>query len=156
MNNIYIFSGPIESNKTTRLMIWAAAQQNIDGIFQPVVDGKRFLYHVKSKNLKLLEIDKSYQQDEIITIGRFSFSKRVFEWAQETLLDSVKQNPDWLIIDEIGPLELDGKGLEPAVSKIMNYRDNFGGKILCVVRETMVKDFIEHYKLKDRFEIFTL
>jgi hypothetical protein len=52
MKNIYILTGEIKSGKTTQLMLWASPQKNIDGILQPVIEGKRFIYHLGSKTLK--------------------------------------------------------------------------------------------------------
>ena len=46
-----------------------------------------------------------------ITVSVKMFS---FLWAQNALFNSLDKNLEWLIIDEIGPLELEGKGLEPA------------------------------------------
>jgi nucleoside-triphosphatase THEP1 len=154
--NIFILTGPVHTGKTTRLMHWAASQNKIDGIFQPVIDDKRFIYQIASRTLKSLEVTTTDKDENIIKIGNYSFSKETFSWAQKFLLDCMSKNLDWLIIDEIGPLELEGKGLEPAVSIIINGRENVSAKIICVVREEILQKFIDHYKLQTSHDIFEI
>lgn len=153
MKKIYVLTGEIKTGKTTRLMLWASTQKNVDGILQPVVEDKRFIYHIGSKTLKLLE---ALAEIETIRIGNYNFSQNVFSWSQNVILSCFQKNLDWLVIDEIGPLELEGKGLEPAVTKIISERNNFAGEILCVVRESILEKFIDHYQLKNSFEIFSI
>ncbi|MBI1936618.1 MAG: hypothetical protein HYS25_00690 [Ignavibacteriales bacterium] len=156
MKKICILNGPRQSGKTTRLMQWAADKKNIDGIFQPVIEGKRFIYHISSKSLKLLEAHKQTSSDKIVSVGKFQFNKDVFEWAKNILDEALRNNFDWLIVDEVGPLELDGKGLEPVITKIINERESFPGKILFVVREDLLKNFLEHYNIEDDYELIRL
>lgn len=154
MKNIYLLTGSIHTGKTTLLMQWASSQINIDGIFQPVIDEKRFIYHIATRTLKMLEVPSNSTDEKVIKIGDYRFNKDVFSWAQNVLLNSLDKNLDWLIIDEIGPLELDGKGLEPIITKIFEENEKFSGKILCVVRDSLLDKFVEHYKLEDRFTLF--
>jgi nucleoside-triphosphatase THEP1 len=151
MGNIYILTGEIKSGKTTSLMKWASAKNNIGGIFQPVVNGKRFIYDISSRTLRNLEIDLKF---EGIKIGKYNFDKNTFDWAQNVLLDSLSQNMDWLIIDEVGPLELEGKGLEPVISKILKERQQLKTKIIFVVRSAILEKFIEHYGIQNNFNLF--
>ena len=153
MNSIRILTGKIKTGKTTRLMRWAASQKNIDGIFQPVIDDKRFVYHIGSRTLKPLETSET---ENITSIGKYNFSNETFAWSQKILSEYAAKNLDWIIVDEIGPLELQGKGLEPAVSKLLSDRENIKAQILCVVRDSILEKFIEHYCLQNDYEIFEL
>ena len=72
------------------------------------------------------------------------------------MLNSLDTNLDWLLIDEIGPLELNGSGLEPAITQVFAAHQKFNGNILCVVRDSILEKFIEHYKLEDTFELINL
>ncbi len=153
MEKIFIYSGEIKTGKTTRLMQWALAQKNIDGIFQPVVEGKRFIYHIGTKTLRQLEVAGS---TDTVKIGKYNFSGDVLLWARNVLSACFYKRLDWLIIDEIGPLELNGKGLEPVASQIIEDRHSFAGNILCVVRSTMFEMFVRHYRLENSYEVFTL
>ncbi len=156
MKKIHVLTGPVHTGKTTRLMHWASSQKNIDGIFQPIIDEKRFIYNIASRTLKMLESPSNSTDEKVIKIGNYRFSKDVFLWAQNALLNSLDKNLEWLIIDEIGPLELDGNGLEPIITRIFKGSEKFSGKILCVVRDSMIDKFIEHYKLEDTFELINL
>ncbi|MCL6100749.1 MAG: nucleoside-triphosphatase [Bacteroidetes bacterium] len=151
MKNIHILTGEIKSGKTTRLMLWASSQKNIDGILQPVIEEKRFIYHLGSKTLKQLE---TAEEPNAIQIGNYKFSGRVFSWSQNVIVSCLQKDLDWLVIDEIGPLELEGKGLEPAITQIFSERDNFRGNILCVVRNSILEKFIQHYRIENSYEIF--
>ncbi|MHB8931614.1 MAG: nucleoside-triphosphatase [Melioribacteraceae bacterium] len=151
---IFIFTGLVHTGKTTRLMHWAVSQKKIDGIFQPVIDDKRFIYHIASRTLKSLEVPTTLKDEQTIKIGNYSFSKETFEWAKNILLDCFSKDLEWLVIDEIGLLELDGNGLEPAISNIFDKRKNISAKIVCVVREEILRKFIDHYKLQNCYEIF--
>ncbi len=153
MKTIYILSGPIQTGKTTKLFQWATTQKNIDGILQPVIDNKRFIYHISSRTLKQLETER---KDNVISIGKYNFSNDTFKWAIENLSKSFEQNLDWLIIDEVGPIELAGNGLEPVITNIIKKKESFPGKILFVVRENLLPDFLLHYKIEDKYEVMKL
>jgi nucleoside-triphosphatase len=150
MEKIYILSGAVHTGKTTQLMHWASTQKNIDGIFQPVIDEKRFIYHIASGSLIMLETEET---SDVTTIGKYKFSNKIFEWANSILLDCMNKKLDWIVIDEIGPLELDGKALEPVVSLLISSRNKINAKLICVVRTEMLTKFIEHYQLNDQYEI---
>ncbi len=80
----------------------------------------------------------------------------VFDKAKEILLRDFEKDYDWLVIDEIGPLELNNSGLEPAITEIFSNRSTFKGNILIVVRDKVFNDLIAHYGIQNDFEIFQL
>ena len=150
MKKIYILSGKTGIGKTTFLLNWIK-DKNADGILAPVVNSKRHLQHISSNQIKKLEVDDKAENKKTISVGKYLFDENIFEWAREKLFESFKSNPEWLVIDEIGPLELDGNGLEPAVSEILNSIDNQSKiKIIFVVRENLIENFFEHYDLKTK------
>lgn len=153
MGKIFILSGAVHTGKTTRLMQWSMTQKNIDGIFQPVVNEKRFIFHISSKTLKLLE---TVDSDNITEIGSYKFSKETFAWTQEILLKTFQSNCNCLIIDEIGPLELKMQGLEPAITEILSKVENSKMNVLLVVRDSILDVFIERYNLQNKYKIFNL
>lgn len=154
MNKILIVTGKIKTGKTTRLMKWISSQKNIDGILQPVVDEKRFLYHISSKTLIQLETNSN---ENAISIGKYNFSLLAFEKAKKIIEESLTKHLDYVVIDEIGPLELNGKGLEPVITKIIAQKNFLSGKLILVVREEIFENFLIHYKLlKNDYEIFDI
>ena len=68
--------------------------------------------------------------------GRYSFDADVFSWVVGRLRAAISQSCDLLIVDEIGPLELEqGKGLAPLLSDL-----SAGGMpLLLVVRPELVE-----------------
>lgn len=157
---IYLYSDKIKSGKTTNLFQWLASQKNAGGILQPVIDGKRFFYSIVDKMLIQLEISNEQKNkmdiNDVIVIGNYTFLKSGFLKAKEILLRDFLKNYEWLIIDEVGPLELNNSGLEPAISKILKDKDKFNGNILIVVRDKILNSLIEHYKIENDFEFLKL
>jgi len=146
MSAVYLLTGDIRSGKTTRLQEWTA-NKNADGILAPVIDGKRHLRRIKSGEAKLLEHTGSDTDVKLTKIGNYNFLSSVFEWGREELYKVFLQKPKWLIIDEIGPLELRGEGLEPEVSRMLNDDANDETNVVLVVRKPLLETVIEHYGL---------
>lgn len=148
MNKIFLLSGPTHTGKTTRLTEWIKNKDNVDGILQPVIDGRRHIKHISSSEIQLLEILPGSQEKNIIAIGNYKFNNDVFTWARSKLLLAYSKHPEWLIIDEVGKLEIDGKGLEPAVSEILkDFNDYKNINLVFVVRDYLVPDFLTKYCL---------
>jgi len=148
MKKVILFSGPIHSGKTTRLQKFIT-DKNCDGIIAPVKDGKRYIQRIKSGEIKLLDTDG----ENSIKIGKHKFSIETFDWAKEQILESLRNDNDYLVIDEIGKLEIKNDGYEPDLSEILNYfktQNNFD--LILVVRESLVDTVIEKYGLC-KFEI---
>ena len=153
MKPINILTGPIQSGKTTRMMAWVKYHQKCDGILAPVLNKKRFLYSIHQNEYRLLDADNEDVRDNnIVSVGKFSFLNSTFVWAKEQLRDAMERRPKWLIIDEIGPLELRGEGLEPMIGKIFKkYKRTKNNHLIIVVRENLLKKAIEHYKLYEDY-----
>lgn len=148
MNNLYILSGPVQTGKSTRLKKWVADKSSADGILQIVKDNKRYLFDIRSKLERLLSVNETDDQSNIINVGNFAFNKRTFEWARAELLNSLENRPEWLIVDEVGKLELIGEGLEPAVYDLMlKAKDYPTTKFLFIVRDSLLQSFFEYYNL---------
>lgn len=145
MKKIILFSGPIHSGKTTRLQKFIS-DKNCDGIIAPVKDGKRFIQRIKTGEIKPLE----NESEDSIIIGKYKFSKKTFEWAKQQIKESLQSKVDYLVIDEIGKLEMVDQGYEPMVSIVVDkFKKENSFDLILVVRESLVKDAIEKYKLKE-------
>jgi nucleoside-triphosphatase THEP1 len=142
-----IYTGPVESGKSTKLLSFVQNGKDIGGILSPLIDGKKYLYDISSGKKKLLEADSTEKEVDIVTVGRYKFKKNVFEWAKEVLQKASVENYSYLIIDEIGPLEFEGRGLAPVANEIISKNISYFPKVLVVVRETLVAKFLEHFSL---------
>ncbi|MGB9664366.1 MAG: nucleoside-triphosphatase [Ignavibacteria bacterium] len=155
---VFIYSDKIKSGKTTKLFQWMTKQNSIGGILQPVVEERRFFYSIIDKKLIQLEItkdqSKNFSENELIKIGNYFFLRSGFEKAKEILRRDFNNKPEFLIVDEIGPLELEGNGLEPIVSEILDDIGNFEGKLILVIRDKILVDAVKKYNLEEKFEIW--
>jgi molybdopterin-guanine dinucleotide biosynthesis protein A/nucleoside-triphosphatase THEP1 len=148
-DQIFILSQPIQTGKTTLLQEWIVGKQNIGGILTPDVNGKRMLYDIANQTYSSFQLEDTA---EGINIGRFVFSKVAFKKAQKILRESIKQDLDWILVDEIGRLEMDHKqGLEPAISEVIHYFNTHqtNTKLLLVIRDYLLGDAKRMYGLND-------
>lgn len=148
MKRIYILTGEIGSGKTTRLIEWCK-DKDADGIASPVIDGKRYLMRIKTKEKKLLELPEKKSGSQEVKIGHYKFDKKVFRWAQKKLIEIFSEAPEWFVVDEIGPLELKGQGFEPAITDIFLRFFESESKIILVVRGKLMRQFKNIYFLSD-------
>ncbi|MGQ0739722.1 MAG: nucleoside-triphosphatase [Bacteroidota bacterium] len=144
---LYILTGPVQSGKTTSLIKWAQNRNDIYGILTPVVNGKRFFMDAYSR--EQFPMEAGANEKDTITIGRFTFSKAGFDKAIEIIRKSIDKE-GWLIIDEIGPLELRSEGFCDVLKEVLAQRRN---KILLVVREGMAGKLKEYFTITDATSI---
>lgn len=135
---IFILAAPIRSGKTTSLIKWSAGRNDVHGILTPLVDGKRVFMNVWTKEQWPME---ATGDEEKLLVGRFQFSKAGFEKAIDIIKNAIDEN-GWLIIDEIGPLELRGEGFHDVLKEILGKRKE---NILLVVREGLAKQVKDHF-----------
>lgn len=149
---IYIFSRPIHSGKTTELLNWCNEQDNIAGILMPDIDGSRKIYDIETKQVFDIECsDLVNNIGRLTTIGRFNFYTSAFEKANSILLNTLPKNPHWLVIDEAGKLELDGKGFYDSLHIIADLYNTTlaAGNLLITVRESLCDEMISFFKFKN-------
>lgn len=150
--SIYIFSRPIHSGKTTELLRWCNEQENIYGVLMPDINGSRKIFDLHNKEIFDIECKDSANTNEHLTsVGKFHFYSVAFEKANLIISSALKQNPVWLVIDEAGKLELDGKGFYTAIKDAIGfYSDNvIAGNLLLTVRDSLCADVIEFFGLKN-------
>ena len=169
---IVILTGPIRSGKTTALCSWIsdrrAAGTLVGGVLAPVVNGHRYLRSIATGEERLLDVpspdvgardlaDGGRASDPagIVAIGPHRFYADVFAWARERVLadrEAVERSASggWIVIDEVGPLELGGGGLEPAVTEAVRVCVERGAlRLVLVVRDRLLRRVVEHYRLPE-------
>src|SRR5438093_50098 len=139
---IFILTAPIRSGKTTSLISWSAERNDVYGIFTPVIGGKRVFMNAHTKEQFPME---ATGDEETLTIGRFAFSKTHFDKAIQIIRDAIN-NEGWLVIDEIGPLELRGDGFCNVLKEVLEKRQE---KILLVAREGITEKVKEYFNIHD-------
>jgi len=150
MKQLYIFKGKVHSGKTTQLQKWLLQNNNVTGILSPVLNGKRFILNINTNEMKLLEVENELQDEAVLETGNYKFKESVFNWGCNVLLDAIRENPEWIVIDEFGPLELKEKALFPAVKEIITNENVLKNtNVLIVIRESLVGKFIAHFDLDE-------
>jgi nucleoside-triphosphatase THEP1 len=150
--SIYIFSRQIHNGKTTALWEWCNQQKNIAGVLMPDINGRRRIVDVNTKEVFDIECaDAANTTESLTSVGRFHFYSRAFERANSILNNAIAQEPRWLVIDEAGKLELDGKGFFAAIIKAILFYDdtNTAGNLIITVRESLCNEMISFFKLKN-------
>ncbi len=72
------------------------------------------------------------------------------EWAKRQIKESLQSNVDYLVIDEVGKLEMIDQGYEPMVSiAVDKFKKENSFDLILVVRESLVDDVIKKYGLAD-------
>lgn len=153
---VYLLSQPVKSGKTTLLSQWILHQKGVAGILAPDFDQARWLIDITTNERCKLTLDKGMNTEEAVLIGRYAFSAKAFSWARAQLKKAFLTNPNWLVFDEIGYLELRGQGLEPMVRTLLRKkRVSNDTKFVWIVRDELCDEIIEHYKLaKDEWRIW--
>jgi nucleoside-triphosphatase THEP1/ABC-type thiamin/hydroxymethylpyrimidine transport system permease subunit len=142
---IYILTAPVQTGKTTSLIKWAEKRDDVHGILTPVVNGARFFMNMHNRQLFAMGAKK--EETEVLTVGRFVFSKTNFEKAIQIIRDSIHKE-GWLVIDEIGPMELRGEGFSDVLKEVLANRK---GNILLVIRDkdAIVEQVKEKFAMND-------
>jgi nucleoside-triphosphatase THEP1 len=173
---VLLLSGDVHCGKTTLLTEWChraiAAGAAVEGVLAgPDVDGCRHMTSLPSFVSRRLQLrrEEAAAQDTV-KIGSYMLRGDVFAWARELVLAPLRESSRcprcagapracvcssrYLVIDEIGPLELRrGEGLEPAVSEAIS-RMASGTlvpnlAVVAVVRSQCADEFLAHYGLCD-------
>jgi nucleoside-triphosphatase THEP1 len=141
-SSVYILTRPIQTGKTTSLIEWSSTRNDVRGIFTPIETGKRVFMNAETKEKFRMEAEDN---EESLHVGKYRFSKKNFGRAEQIIRDAITKE-GWLVIDEIGPLELNGKGFSMVLTEVLQKRND---KLLLVVREVLVEKVKEHFQIKD-------
>ena len=149
---ITILSGPIHSGKTTKLLQWAEKIPGRSGIATPVQNGLKVLYDLSEKKYYPFQTDdNTTTPKDCITIGAYRFLNSAFIIGRQILSLAAQRNPSWLIIDELGPLELRGQGWEPVAGQIINQylSHQKNSDLILVIRENILPEALTHYGITE-------
>jgi nucleoside-triphosphatase len=142
---IYLLTSPVQSGKTTSLIRWSENRDDVFGVLTPVEHNKRFFLNVHTRERFAMEA--TLEETETLAVGRFIFSRANFEKAIGIIREAIHEE-GWLIIDEIGPLELRGEGFCEILKEVLA-AGNKKQKIVLVVREGMADKVGKFFLLND-------
>jgi nucleoside-triphosphatase THEP1 len=76
-------------------------------------------HHIFESVLRPISDSKCEVNNGQVQVGPYTFDAAVLAWANQVLADAIATRPDLLVVDEIGPLELErGRGLAPVLSPL--------------------------------------
>ncbi|WP_055442591.1 nucleoside-triphosphatase [Lacinutrix himadriensis] len=147
---IYILTGAIRTGKTTALFDWINDRDDVDGLLCPDSEnGKRYFLKVKSRNE--LELEVETESEDVIAIGSFKFLKAAFKEANDYLISTASETENrYLIIDELGKLELKKEGLHRSAEALVSrFKNDNSQHLILVVRDCLLGAVLEHYAIAE-------
>lgn len=142
--SIIIYSAPVHSGKTTALINWCRDKKNIAGILMPDINGTRKFLNIETKEVFDAECKQPDQGvEELVSIGSYHFYESAFAKANNIIL-SISPSVKHIIIDEIGKLELQQKGLYEGATHLLSRSPQ---KLILVVRDSLVEAVASAFNL---------
>lgn len=142
-NPIFLFTGPIETGKSRALKSFCDQNPEMAGVLNLNVNGLRKIYDIKTKTYFDFQVEKAVQNT--ISVGRYVFLQSGFEKMETILWQQAKLAPRYLIIDELGKLELKEKGLYEIMQKILRLTNR--PPLILVVRNSLVEEVMDFFHL---------
>lgn len=146
---VYILTGNIQTGKTTALLNWCKQRNDVSGIATPVINGKRFFLNIATADTFKMEAAET--ELDTLNIGRFRFSKDAFHRANAVLQQT--KNSKYVVVDEIGPLELQQQGLYPSIQFLLAEKKS---NLILIVREKIVDAVIDFFQLQQPIILNTI
>jgi nucleoside-triphosphatase THEP1 len=153
---IYIISGAVDEGKTRMMAAIYTKLKKGDGFISkkiyegpnPGVFSGYEIIRLATGQGKPLAYKTGHippRWDEIYACGPYRFSKAGLEFARGIIENIIDRDIAPVFIDEIGPLELTGKGFAPLLKRALKT----GKDIYITVRNFCVADVIEKFALRD-------
>ena len=148
---IIILTGQVRSAKTTALQNWLKGRSGAAGILSPDIGKLRKFYDIASEDYFDFQIDENTNEDlDITRVGRFTFLDSTFKRANDILRQAGNSDADYIIIDELGKLELKKKGLYTSIKYLLDKHNKkeLKANLLIVIRDYLLEDAIHFFDLK--------
>jgi nucleoside-triphosphatase THEP1 len=147
---IYILKGDIETGKSKALLQWSQGRSDVYGVLSPRNDkGERFILNVNTKETFPMQANPS--DDSIISVGRYHFYTSAFKRANSVILNDIAKNDSgYVIIDELGKLEMRSEGLHESASEVIQKTKHHKDlHLIIVVRTSLLNTIIKKYDIAD-------
>lgn len=143
---IYIITGEVRTGKSTRVYRWFENRQDVGG-FVSLDDGPlRYLHNAYTREKITHQIVKT-DQEEVLNIGKFTFLKSSFDSAIAWTLQQ-NENPDinYLVIDELGKLEVKGEGFSELIRTLLQKSEKH---LVIIIRDYLYEKALHNYGIKE-------
>lgn len=141
----YILTGEKSIGKTSLLLSFINTRKDVAGVITLTKNGRRYLLDISSKNTYDFETDKV--GENTFSVGRFIFLTNSFSIIEKEIVKNLTSDPKFVIIDEVGPLEIKKDGFYFLIKKILQLKKNI--KFLLVVRITLIDAIVKEFGISN-------
>jgi nucleoside-triphosphatase len=154
MNKVIIITGEKGQGKTTAITMFLDSLSNTNTLAGGIY-ARGFWENNARKGYNVVDIldgnerplcDVSPSHGDL-AFGHFFFKASGISFGRKAIRKSLEQNINILIIDEVGGLELSGKGWAIELDHIFEYKRNF--LMLLVVRKSLLNDVFNRWAIND-------
>ena len=156
-NKVYIISGSQGEGKTS-FLIGVVRQLKIKGYKVGGIIAHGFW---KNNQRDSFELENIRTEERLLFCSRkahadwqkirhFYINPAGEEFGNEALVSNLRQKPDLIVIDEVGPFEIEDKGWSDSIHALLR---NTNLPMVWVVREQLIKEVIAHFKISRYEEI---
>ncbi len=158
-NNITIIQGERGEGKTTfvKSIVKYLKRENIlvggilaEGFWKEGVRDRFQLVDLKT-NSKLAYCQRE-KKETWEKVAQFYVNPKGQEFGDQLLKKTNLQGLDFVVIDEVGPFELEGKGWTKAIHNLI---EGTNLPMLWVVRNSLVEEVIQYFELEE-FQLFNI
>lgn len=143
---VIFFTGPVQTGKTTTLYSLVKKRTDIGGFLTPDMDALRYLYDIRQRQYFSFQ---THVEGDTIEVGRFSFLRTAFSRMEQIVERDLNSHCAYIIIDELGKLELQKKGLYALAQYLVSRLKEIDKKIIFVVREQLIQEMADLLELQD-------
>lgn len=149
-----ILTGPTRSGKTTALRTWAGSR-TVAGFLSPDGPHGRQIMNASTGELLAFEAEGDTKTAPCQTIGRFHLLQSAFEAGATWIHEGLRVRAPWLLMDEVGPLELSGAGFDALLRATLEELTcrNAASHLLIVVRSQVLDAVGSRYGLQNARKI---
>lgn len=146
-DEIYIITGEVNSGKSSWLLKNIAGLRDAFGVIAEgiFIDSRKVGFvAIDIHSNQLMELARSDRKLDGFVIGRYSFSAAAFDFAKSAISKGIGEHI--LVIDEIGKLELEGKGYTDLLHKALSSDTK---KLFITIRKPLLGRVIEYFKITE-------
>lgn len=161
---IYILTGAVQTGKSTAISKWIQGKNTVVGILSMVnAKGTRDFINIRNQENFSMHGHKTDSSSDVIQVGKFTFSKLAFEKANSVIAEeSQKTDYQYLVVDELGKLELKKEGLYASTINLIKPFENSPTKhLILVIRDYLLHEIVNEYRIKtyqtlDKSQLYTI
>lgn len=150
-HHIHVLSGAVQSGKTSYLIEKIPQLKErgfrVGGFLCPgtISEGRRTDFRlVNIETGVALPMGNEQEIKDWTKFRRFYFNPQTFQEGTRWMMEAIREKADLLVIDEVGPMELEGSGWSRLLDILGNKSDI---KQLWIVREEIIPDVILRWNI---------